>query len=277
MNKLHKAFEKGKAFIPFITAGDPTLEVTENLIYAMEQAGVDLIEIGIPFSDPVAEGVVIQQASERALAGGTTLEKIFGVVARVRSHTEIPLAFMTYYNPVFSYGGERFICKAAELGVDAVIIPDLPFEESDELREICRKHSVRLISMIAPTSGDRIDKITEQAEGFVYCVSSLGVTGERNAFYSGIQEMIARVKAVKDIPCAVGFGVSTPEQAMEMCTFADGVISGSAIVKLIGQHKEAAVPVVADFVRRMKAAILNSAQTSHKMGTYETASSLHGN
>lgn len=255
MNKLHKAFEKGKAFVPFITAGDPSLDITENLIYAMEQAGADLIEIGIPFSDPVAEGVVIQQASERALAGGTTLEKIFDMVSRVRSRTEIPLAFMTYYNPVFAFGGERFIRKSVELGVDAVIIPDLPFEESGELRAICHKHSVRLISMIAPTSGERIEQIAEQAEGFVYCVSSLGVTGVRSAFYPGIQEMINRVKAVKDIPCVVGFGISTPEQAREMCAFADGVISGSAIVKLIGQHGEGSVPIVADYVRRMKEAL----------------------
>lgn len=255
MNKLHKTFERGKAFIPFITAGDPSLEVSENLIYAMERSGADLIEIGIPFSDPVAEGVVIQKASERALAAGTTTEKIFAMVERVRRHTDVPLAFMTYYNPVFAYGGERFVKRASELGVDAFIIPDLPFEEKGELTDVCRKYSVSLISLIAPTSGERIAKIAAKAEGFVYCVSSMGVTGMRSVFSAGIREMIEQVKAVRDIPCAVGFGISTPEQAKEISSFADGIIVGSAVIKLVEQYGMDSVKPVSDYVRCMKQAI----------------------
>ena len=255
MNKLHKAFDKGKAFIPFITAGDPSLDVTENLIYAMEQSGADLIEIGIPFSDPVAEGDVIQKASERALAAGTTTEKIFSMVEKVRRRSNVPLAFMTYYNPVFAYGGERFAKRASELGVDAFIIPDLPFEERGELEDVCRENSVCLISMIAPTSGDRIARIAEEAEGFVYCVSSMGVTGIRSGFSAGIREMIAQVKAVKNIPCAIGFGISTPMQAKEMSSFADGVVVGSAVVKLVQQYGTDCLKPVSGYVRRMKEAM----------------------
>lgn len=255
MNKIQQAFQRGKVFIPFITAGDPDLSITEQLIPAMAEAGADLIEIGIPFSDPVAEGPVIQQADERALSGGVTTDKIFDMVARVRQKTQVPLAFMTYCNPVYVYGKERFLQRMAQCGVDALIVPDLPFEEKEELAPYCKKHGVAFISLIAPTSKNRIAQIAGEAEGFVYCVSSLGVTGVRNQFSNGLKEMIQLVKKEQPIPCAVGFGVSTPQQAQQLAGVADGVIVGSAVVKLIAQHKEGCIQPVCDYVRQMKQAV----------------------
>lgn len=255
MSRLKTVFEKRKAFIPFITAGDPCIETTGTLILAMEQAGADLIEIGIPFSDPVAEGEIIQRASERALSAGTTMDKIFNLVDRVRRRSNIPLAFMTYYNPVFVYGAERFTKRASELGVDALIIPDLPFDEKGEIDQLLAEHSIQFISMIAPTSKERILKIAAQAEGFIYCVSSLGVTGVRSSFSSNIRDMVSLVKSVKNIPCAIGFGISTPEQASQMAAIADGVIVGSAIVKLIEQYREDSVKPVSEYVMRIRDAI----------------------
>jgi len=255
MNKLHQAFENKKAFIAFVTAGDPDLETTEQLVLAMTEAGADLIELGIPFSDPVAEGVVIQQADERALASGTTTDKIFDMVKRVRQHTDVPLAFMTYINPIYVYGAERFLSSCAACGVDAVIVPDLPFEERSELLLFCEANDVRLISLIAPTSQARIGMIAAEAQGFVYCVSSLGVTGVRSAITTDIDAMVRRIKAAKNIPCAIGFGISTPEQAQEMAAVADGVIVGSAIVKLVAQLGKDSIGPVGEYVRRMKSAI----------------------
>lgn len=255
MNKLHRAFENKKAFIPFVTAGDPDLETTEQLVLTMAQAGADLIELGIPFSDPVAEGPVIQQADERALASGTTTDKIFDMVKRVRLKTNVPLAFMTYINPIYVYGAERFLRNCAECGVDAVIVPDLPFEERGELLPSCEANDVRLIPLIAPTSEERIGMIASEAHGFVYCVSSLGVTGERSRITTDIGAMVLRIKAAKDIPCAIGFGISTPEQAREIAAVADGVIVGSAIVKLVAQHSRDSAGPVGEYVRKMKAAI----------------------
>ena len=256
MNKrLAEAFANGKAFIPFLTCGDPSLEVTEQLIYAMEEAGADLIELGIPFSDPTAEGPVIQAANVRALSGGVTTDKIFDMVKRLRQNTKIPMVFMTYANVVFSYGTERFIQKAASLGMDGLILPDVPFEEKEEFDSVCKKYGLDLISLIAPTSHERITQIAKEAEGFVYCVSSLGVTGMRSAITTDIGAMVQLVKAAKDIPCAVGFGISTPEQAAAMAAKSDGAIVGSAIVKLCGQYKEACVPYVKEYVKSMKDAV----------------------
>ena len=256
MNKrIAEAFAKGKAFIPFLTCGDPSLEVTEQLIYAMEEAGADLIELGIPFSDPTAEGPVIQAANVRALSGGVTTDKIFDMVKRLRQNTKIPMVFMTYANVVFSYGTERFIQKAASLGMDGLILPDVPFEEKEEFDSVCKKYGLDLISLIAPTSHERITQIAKEAEGFVYCVSSLGVTGMRSAITTDIGAMVQLVKAAKDIPCAVGFGISTPEQAAAMAAKSDGAIVGSAIVKLCGQYKEACVPYVKEYVKSMKDAV----------------------
>lgn len=256
MNKrIAEAFANGKAFIPFLTCGDPSLEVTEQLIYAMEEAGADLIELGIPFSDPTAEGPVIQAANVRALSGGVTTDKIFDMVKRLRQNMKIPMVFMTYANVVFSYGTERFIQKAASLGMDGLILPDVPFEEKEEFDSVCKKYGLDLVSLIAPTSHERITQIAKEAEGFVYCVSSLGVTGMRSAITTDIGAMVQLVKAAKDIPCAVGFGISTPEQAAAMGAKADGVIVGSAIVKLVGQHGRQAVEPVREFVRQMKQAL----------------------
>ena len=256
MNKrIAEAFANGKAFIPFLTCGDPSLEVTEQLIYAMEEAGADLIELGIPFSDPTAEGPVIQAANVRALSGGVTTDIIFDMVKRLRQNTKIPMVFMTYANVVFSYGTERFIQKAASLGMDGLILPDVPFEEKEEFDSVCKKYGLDLISLIAPTSHERITQIAKEAEGFVYCVSSLGVTGMRSAITTDIGAMVQLVKAAKDIPCAVGFGISTPEQAAAMAAKSDGAIVGSAIVKLCGQYKEACVPYVKEYVKSMKDAV----------------------
>ena len=251
MSRIQEAFQKEKAFIPFITCGDPDLETTEQLVYAMEQAGASIIELGIPFSDPTAEGPVIQAANIRALSGGVTTDRIFEMVERIRKKSRIPLVFMTYANVVFSYGTERFTRRAAQAGLDGLILPDVPFEEKEEFDVPCKKAGLDLISPIAPTSHERIRMIAEKASGFVYCVSSLGVTGTRSEITTDIGEMVRLVKEAKDIPCAVGFGISTPEQAAEMCRQADGVIVGSAIVKLCGAHGRDCVPYVAEYVRSM--------------------------
>ena len=252
MNKrITEAFEKGKAFIPFITCGDPSLEVTEQLVYAMEEAGANLIELGIPFSDPTAEGPVIQAANIRALSGGVTTDKIFAMVEKIRKNTQIPMVFMTYANVVFSYGTERFIKKASELGMDGIILPDVPYEEKEEFDVVCKKYNMDMISLIAPTSHERISMIAKEASGFVYCVSSLGVTGTRSEITTDIGAMVELVKKAKDIPCAVGFGISTPEQAKKMAGLSDGAIVGSAIVKLCGKYGKDAVPYVKEYVKSM--------------------------
>ncbi|MCC8045566.1 MAG: tryptophan synthase subunit alpha [Clostridiales bacterium] len=255
MNKIQSAFAHGKAFIPFITCGDPSLEVTEQLVYAMEKAGADLIELGIPFSDPTAEGPVIQEANNRALAGGVTTDKIFDMVKKIRKNTQIPMVFMTYANVVFSYGIERFIKTAAEVGMDGIILPDVPFEEKEEFAVTCRENGLALVSLIAPTSHARIAEIASAAEGFIYCVSSLGVTGVRSEITTDIGEMVRLVRAASDIPCAIGFGISTPEQAAKMAREADGVIVGSAIVRICKEYGADCVPKVAEYVKSMKDAI----------------------
>lgn len=258
MTKIADAFANGKAFIPFLTCGDPDLETTEKLIGAIAEAGADLIELGIPFSAPTAEGPVIQDANLRALSAGTTTDKIFDMVRRVRQTVSIPMVFMTYANVIFSYGADRFLKTAAEIGMNGIIVPDVPFEEKQEFEPLCQKYGLDQISMIAPTSHDRIRAIAEQANGFLYCVSSLGVTGTRTAITTDIGAMVKLVKEVKDIPCAVGFGISTPEQAESMCRQADGAIVGSAIVKLIAQYGRDSVQPVADYVRTMKTACRNA-------------------
>lgn len=255
MSKIQKAFEGKKAFIPFITCGDPDLETTEQLVYAMERAGASLIELGIPFSDPTAEGPVIQGANLRALSGGVTTDKIFDLVVKIRKNTVIPLVFMTYANVVFSYGTERFIKRAAEIGMDGLILPDVPFEEKEEFDRVCREYGLDLISLIAPTSHDRIRMIAKEASGFIYCVSSLGVTGTRSAITTDIGAMVGLVKEVTEVPCAVGFGISTPEQAAKMCESADGAIVGSAIVKICAEYGKDCVEKVEKYVKSMVGAI----------------------
>lgn len=257
MSKIANAFANGKAFIPFITCGDPSLEITEQLVLAMDEAGADLIELGIPFSDPTAEGPIIQAANIRALSGGVTTDKIFDMVKRLREKTDIPMVFMTYANVVFSYGSERFISKASELGMDGLIIPDLPYEEKEEFDPLCKQYGIDLISLIAPTSHERISMIARDASGFVYCVSSLGVTGIRSEITTDLGAMVNLVKQANDIPCAIGFGISTPEQAAKMANISDGAIVGSAIVKLCAQYGKNCVQPIAAYVRSMKDAIRN--------------------
>ncbi|MDD2421327.1 MAG: tryptophan synthase subunit alpha [Heliobacteriaceae bacterium] len=252
MSKIQQVFANGKAFIPFVLAGDPSMEITEQLVIKMAAEGADLIELGIPFSDPVAEGLVIQRADERALAGGATTDKIFDMVRRIRKASNVPMAFMTYVNLIFTYGTDRFMKNCQETGIDAVIVPDVPFEEKEELMPYCVKYGIELISMIAPTSRDRIRMIAKEAQGFVYCVSSMGVTGVRQEISTDVGEMVKLVKEVRDIPCAIGFGISSPEQAAKMVQFSDGVIVGSAIVKIVEQYGEDCVPYVAEYVRMMK-------------------------
>ncbi len=255
MSRIQNAFAEGKAFIPFITAGDPSLAKTEEFILEMERAGADLVEIGIPFSDPIAEGVVIQEADIRSLAAGTTTDKVFDMVLDLRKKTEIPLVFMTYVNPVFHYGYEKFFSRCQEAGIDGIIIPDLPFEEKGELEDIAAAHGVDLISMIAPTSKQRIRDIAREAKGFLYVVSSMGVTGTREEIRTDLGEILKEIRKVTDLPAAVGFGINTPEQAAEIAAVADGVIVGSAIVKLAARYGGHAAPYMGMYVRKMKESI----------------------
>jgi len=254
---IKEAFANKKAFIAFITGGDPDIETTEKLIPALEFAGADIIEIGIPFSDPIAEGLVIQKASERALAAGCTVDKLFAMVARLRQKVKIPIIFMTYANPIFAYGAECFMANCAASGIDGIIVPDLPFEEKNELSQECKNHGIAQISMIAPTSLDRIKTIAKEAEGFLYCVSSLGVTGIRAEISTNLAEMISQARSASDVPCAIGFGISNPKQAREMANLADGAIIGSAIVKLIAEHGRECIPHVTTFAKNVAAEMKN--------------------
>lgn len=255
MSNIKKAFQNGKAFIPFITCGDPDLETTAAAVRAAAAAGADLIELGIPFSDPTAEGPVIQQASIRALKNGVTTDKIFNLVHDIRQDVDIPLVFMTYANVVFSYGIERFVSLCRTHEIDGLILPDVPYEEKEEFLSVCQKYDVDLISMIAPTSEQRIAMIAREAEGFLYIVSSLGVTGTRTAITTDLNTIIQTVRQYTQIPCAIGFGISTPEQASDMAQYADGVIVGSAIVRIIGQYGTESPKYVGEYIKTMKDAI----------------------
>ena len=255
MSRIREAFAGKKAFIPFITCGDPNPAVTEQIVLNAVKAGADLIELGIPFSDPTAEGPVIMEADERALNGGVTTDQIFELVRSLRKTVAIPLVFMTYANVVYSYGSEKFLKQASEAGIDGLILPDVPFEEKEEFRSVCHRYGIDLISMIAPTSEGRIAKIAREAEGFLYIVSSLGVTGVRSSITSDIGGMVKIVRENTDVPCAVGFGISTPEQAKAMASLSDGAIVGSAIVKLIGQYGEAATEPAAEYIGTMADAV----------------------
>lgn len=257
MSKIQDAFAHGKAFIPFITCGDPDLETTKAVVRAAVSSGADLIELGIPFSDPTAEGPVIQGANLRALSGGVTTDKIFDMVRELRKDVTVPMVFMTYANVVFSYDAEKFIKTCSEIGIDGLILPDIPYEEKEEFDPICEKYGVDLISLIAPTSHDRIAMIAKEASGFIYIVSSLGVTGTRSEITTDISAMVELVRQNSSLPCAVGFGISTPQQAAKMASLSDGAIVGSAIIKLIAQYgKDAAAPVAA-YVKEMKDALRN--------------------
>ncbi len=249
------AFAGKKALIGFLTAGDPSLACTAEFILEMERAGTDLIEIGIPFSDPVAEGEVIQRSDARALHGGATIDGIFDMVSSIRSRSPVPLLFLTYINPVFVYGYERFLKRCAETGIAGLIIPDLPFEERGEIAGAAARHGIRIITLISPVSGDRVRRLAKSAEGFVYLVSSLGVTGIRKSFSKDLSEIVAEVRKETDTPVAIGFGVSSPEQAAEMAGIADGVIIGSAIVRIIEKHRAGAAPFLYSYLSSVRAAI----------------------
>lgn len=254
---IRAAFESGngKAFIPFITCGDPDLETTERLVFALQDAGADIIELGIPFSDPTAEGPVIQGANLRALTAGTTTDAILDMVAGIRAQVRIPLVFMTYGNIVYHYGIERFCERAQAAGIDGLILPDTPYEEKDEFAPACAAHDIAYISLIAPTSDARVATIAAEAQGFVYCVSSLGVTGTRDAITTDIDALVARVRAATDVPVAVGFGISSPEQAANMAGKSDGAIVGSALVKLVAEHGAGSPEPVAALARQLATAV----------------------
>ena len=256
MSKIKNAFADKKAFIPFITCGDPDLLTTRDIIKAAVDNGADLIELGIPFSDPTAEGPVIQGANLRALKAGVTTDRIFDMVRELRNDVTIPMVFMTYANVVFSYGAERFIKTCSEIGMDGIILPDLPYEEKGEFEDVCDKYDVDLISLIAPTSKNRIAMIAREAKGFIYVVSSLGVTGMRSEIKTDLKSIVDIIRANTDVPCAIGFGISTPEQAGKMADISDGAIVGSAIIKIIAEHGADSAAFVGEYVKSMKEAVM---------------------
>lgn len=252
MSNIRRAFENKKAFIPFITCGDPDLDTTEAIVRAAVQNGADLIELGIPFSDPTAEGPVIQAANVRALSNGITTDHVFDLVRSLRRDIDVPMVFMTYANVVFSYGSEKFISKCSEVGIDGIILPDLPYEEKDEFAPVCRKYGVDLISLIAPTSENRIAMIAKEAEGFIYLVSSLGVTGVRSEINTDLESIVKVIKENTDVPCAIGFGISTTEQAAKMAAISDGAIVGSAIIRIMEKYGTDSPKYVGEYVKSMK-------------------------
>ncbi len=255
MSKIREAFQNGKAFIPFITCGDPDLETTKAAVRAMVANGADLVELGIPFSDPTAEGPVIQGANLRALQGGVTTDKVFAMVRELREDITVPMVFMTYANVVYSYGAEKFISTCQQVGIDGLILPDIPYEEKEEFQDLCTKYDVNLISMIAPTSENRIAMIAKEAEGFIYLVSSLGVTGVRTEIKTDLASITEVIRQHTDVPVAIGFGISTPEQAAKMAAVSDGAIVGSAIIKVLDQYKQEAPQVLGEYVKSMKEAM----------------------
>lgn len=256
MSNIRKAFENGKAFIAFITCGDPDLATTAETVKEAVRNGADLIELGIPFSDPTAEGPVIQGANIRALKGGVTTDKIFDFVRKLRKEVTVPMVFMTYANVVFSYGSEKFIAICKEIGMDGLILPDVPFEEKEEFQSICDRYDIDFISLIAPTSENRIAMIAKEAKGFLYIVSSLGVTGTRTEIKTDLSSIVEVVRQNTDVPCAIGFGISTPEQAKKMAGLSDGAIVGSAIIRLLEKYGTEAPKYVGEYVKSMKNAII---------------------
>lgn len=254
MSKIENAFKNKKAFIGFLTAGDPSADKTTEFVLSMEKAGADLIELGIPFSDPAAEGIVIQNANIRALKSGMTVNGVFEITAKIRKESDIPLVFLTYLNPVLHYGYDAFFARCKELGVDGIIIPDLPFEERSELLSIAEGYGVDLITLVSPTSEQRTQMIAKESKGFIYAVSSMGVTGVRNEIKTDLAAVVQAIRATTDTPIAVGFGINTPEQARTISGIADGVIVGSAIVKIIEEHGDNAAGYLYDYVKQMKGA-----------------------
>ena len=255
MNKISEAFSGKKAFVAYLMAGDPNLAVSAEYILTAQKAGADLIEIGIPFSDPVAEGEVIEAAGMRALAAGTRLDGVFDMVASIKNQMHVPMVFMTYLNPVYVYGYERFFARCADIGICGIIIPDMPFEEQGEAKAIAKKHGVEVVTLVAPTSKERVREIAQNAEGFLYLVSSMGVTGVRSEITTDLSAIVADIRKAADIPVAIGFGISTPEQAAQYSAVADGVIVGSAIVRIIANHSKNAHQSLYDYIQAMKSAM----------------------
>ncbi|MBP5599910.1 MAG: tryptophan synthase subunit alpha [Lachnospiraceae bacterium] len=255
MSRISEAFKNGKAFIPFITLGDPDLDTTEKIILEMAKNGADIIELGIPFSDPTAEGPVIQEANLKALKGGINTDKVFEFTKKIRSMVNVSLVYMTYANVIFSYGSEKFISKCKEVGIDAIIVPDVPFEEREEFLPYCEKYGIDFIYLIAPTSNERIKMIAKEAKGFIYVVSSLGVTGVRSSITTDISSIVKSIKEETDVPCAIGFGIQTPAQAKEMSKSSDGVIVGSKIIKLLHENGSDAPRIIGEYVKEMKEAM----------------------
>lgn len=253
MSKINEAFQNKKAFIGFLTAGDPTLEKTEEFIIEMEKAGAALIQIGIPFSDPIAEGPVIQDANVRALSvpGGCTTDMVFDMVKRVSKKVSVPLVFFTYLNPVYKYGYEKFCARCNETGISGLIIPDMPFEERVELTPTAEKYNVELISLIAPTSEDRVQMIAKEAKGYIYVVPSMDITGEPDEKTTDIEKVVENIKKVTDTPVAIGFGANDFEQAAKYSRLADGIIVASAIVKIIAENGNNAGKYVYEYVKSM--------------------------
>lgn len=263
MNRIDQKFAylrsiNKKAFIPFITAGDPSLDVTESLALSLESSGADVIELGVPFSDPIADGPTIQRSSLRALKSGTTLKKVIDMVAKLRTKTEIPIVLMGYYNPIYKYGVKKFVSDAVSVGIDGLIVADLPPEEADELISVARGQHLDTIFLVAPTSSlERIKIICEASTGYVYCVSSMGVTGTRERISETLRPTVEKIKRQTDKPIAIGFGVSNPEQAKEVAKLADGVIVGSAIVNIIEKEQSSGnlIPALSKFSSAIARAI----------------------
>lgn len=255
MNNIENVFKKGKAIIPFIVAGHPSLELTEKLIYALARSGADMIELGMPFSDPVADGPVIQRVYSKVLESGITTDDIFDMLQRTREKIEIPLIIMSYLNPIFVYGVDKFINRCVECGVKGLIIPDIPYEEREELEPFCIENGIDVISLVTPTSKERIALIVKNAKSFIYCVSSPGVTDIPNEFHREINEMITLVRKFNTLPCVADLGISTPEQAKDISQFADGIIIGSAIVSLVADKGDQCIPAVEAHITSIKDAL----------------------
>lgn len=257
MSRIEKAFQKGKVLIPFITGGDPHIDVTYDLIKAMAENGADMIELGIPFSDPVAEGVAVQEADLRALAAKTTTDSIFDMIDRLRKEIEIPIVLLTYMNPIYVYGIKRFMERCAEVGVDGVMVPDVPYEEKKELESDCKTNGIALISMTSLTTKDRIGMIAKEAEGYVYCISSIGELSDVEQVKKDIADMAQLVNDATDVPVVVGFDGANIENAIEIAKVSDGMVLENGVVSLVGQYGKDAVPYVADFVKKIKDGMLN--------------------
>lgn len=256
MNRIDDHFQKDtKSLIVFFTAGDPNLDKTKEYILTAEKAGADVVEIGIPFSDPLAEGPVIQEANIRAMSRNIKVDDVFAMIEEVRKETDIPLVFLTYMNPVFFYGYDAFFKQCKKVGIDGIIMPDLPFESHTEIKDYTTNYDVKLISLIAPTSKERIKAIASKSEGFVYAVSSLGVTGVRQEITTDIESLVSEIKKYTKTKVAVGFGISRPDQVKEYSAYADGCIVGSAIVKLVEKHKSNANTYLEEYISELKQAM----------------------